>query len=106
MKFFGIVLRRLTASYGGKLDHLIKKHNLKYCKVVFSQAEAAKLKLKIDHDDKNAWQHNKPFSLLIHGTQMPKSPASKALSALRQIGITGYSKKNPAAKQFENVLTA
>ena len=47
----------LTASYGGRDDHLIGMidglhgENLRSAKVVFSEAEAEMLGLEIDHDD-------------------------------------------------------
>lgn len=83
----------LTASYGGTHDRLIEEHSLKYAKVVFSRAEAAELGLEIDHDDSHAWQDNRPFALLLHGTQKKGTPAAKALSALRASGEKGYSRK-------------
>ncbi len=84
---------RLNASEGGRYDNLIKSFGLKFAKVVFSTEEAKKLGLKIDHDDKLAYGTNKPFALLLHGTQPKGSTAAKALSALRADGFTGYSKK-------------
>jgi hypothetical protein len=72
----------LTASYGGRYDHLIEQYGLKYSQVVFSEDEAAELGLKIDHDDSLAAFGKKPFALLLHSTQ----PAgSKAAAALKQI---------------------
>ena len=44
----------LTASYGGRDDHMIDEFNLRSAKVVFSEAEAAELGLEIDHDDSHA----------------------------------------------------
>lgn len=82
----------LTASKGGRLDHLIDRYQLKYAQVVYSVEEAEKLGLTIDHDDSNMYTHPNPFALLIHGTQPAGSDASRALSLLRKEGITGYSK--------------
>jgi hypothetical protein len=63
----------LTASYGGHKDELIKKHNLRYAKVVFSEQEAKDLGLEIDKDDSHAYDRTKKsFALLIHGTQPAK----------------------------------
>jgi hypothetical protein len=76
----------LTASYGGKRDDLIEKHNLRYSKVVFSEDEAKELGLEIDHDDSHAAFNGKSFALLIHGIQPAGSAASKALKALGGIG--------------------
>ena len=42
----------LTASYGGTHDYLIEQHQLRYAKVVLSQAEADVLGLEIDHGTK------------------------------------------------------
>jgi hypothetical protein len=41
----------LTASRGGRYDHLIDKHQLRYAQAVFSEREAEELGLAIDHDD-------------------------------------------------------
>lgn len=84
---------KLNASFGGKFDHLISEHKLKFAKVVFSVSEAKALKLEIDHDDSHAFTQNKSFALLLHGTQAQGSEASKALSALRVLGLGGYPKK-------------
>lgn len=73
----------LTASYGGKRDDLIKKHKLKYSKVVYSQYEARMLKLALDKDDSHALG-KKSFALLIHGMQPKNSKASKALFRIRK----------------------
>ena len=77
---------KLTASYGGKRDALIKKHSLKYCRVVNWKHEAEALGLEIDTDDSHAWQSDKPFALLIHGTQAPKTEESRAWSYHKRKG--------------------
>jgi hypothetical protein len=41
----------LTASRGGRMDHLIDEHGLKEAVVVFSESEAEEKNLEIDHDD-------------------------------------------------------
>jgi len=74
---------RLVASYGGKYDHLIAKHNLRFARVVYSKYEARKLGLKIDHDDSLAFKGDKSFALLIHGTQPKNSRGSKSWTAQR-----------------------
>ena len=76
---------KLTASYGGKHDVLIDEgHFPRNSRVVFSEAEAQLLDLPIDHDDRLAWEgKDKPFALLIHGTQPKGSNASKALRSLK-----------------------
>lgn len=54
----------MTASYGGKHDHLIAQHGLKYARVVYSEEEARMLGLPIDTDDRLAAYSNDPFALL------------------------------------------
>ena len=86
----------LTASYGGRDDHLIDDptFNLRSAKVVFSEAEAEELGLAIDHDDSHAAKpslRDNSFALLIHGTQPAGSEASTALKKLK--GKGSYSRK-------------
>jgi hypothetical protein len=79
----------LTASRGGRMDHMIEQYELRSVKVVFSEAEAKKLKLEIDHDDSHAAiprQRNKDFALLIHGINPAGSKAAKAVQALKKSG--------------------
>jgi hypothetical protein len=68
----------LTASIGGKFDALIVQHNLKHCRVVYSQGEARRLNLPIDFDDSLAQTKRGNFALLLHGTQPAKSAAACA----------------------------
>jgi len=84
----------LNASRGGIHDWLIEAHNLKSAEVVFSEADAKAKGLEIDHDDSHAYKSGKSFALLIHGTQPAGSLASKAVSALKKLGWTGYNKTN------------
>lgn len=84
---------KLTASEGGKNDNLITKLGFKFATVVFSEDEAKKLKLEIDHDDTHAYNGDKSFALLLHGVQKANSEASKALSLLKKNGMGGYSRK-------------
>jgi hypothetical protein len=87
----------LTASRGGRLDHLIELENLRETIVVHSEEEAAKLGLEIDHDDSHAAnpenrQNN--FALLIHGTQAKGSAAAEALKILKRNKVRhSYSRK-------------
>lgn len=81
----------LTASVGGKHDHLIDQYNLRSARVVYSEAEAKALGLEIDHDDSLAMKHGDSFALLLHGAQPKGSVASKALSELKKVGKGGYS---------------
>ena len=84
----------LTASYGGRDDHMIDQFSLRSAKVVFSEAEAEELGLAIDHDDSHAAKpslRDNSFALLIHGTQPAGSEASTALKKLK--GKGSYSRK-------------
>ena len=72
----------LTASEGGKFDHLIAEHGLKTSKVVFSIEEAAVLGLAIDHDDSHAAVGEDSFALLIHGQQRKGSKAAEAMKLI------------------------
>ena len=81
---------KLVASLGGRYDAMIEQHSLRNARVVFSEAEAIKANLPIDHDDTHAWQGNGNFALLLHGTQPKGSQASKDLYSLRKQGKGGY----------------
>ena len=78
----------LTASRGGRCDHMIDEHGLRSVKVCFSEADAGDL--AIDHDDSHAacpsLRHD-DFALLIHGTQPKGSEAADALKALKAAGV-------------------
>ena len=79
----------LTASYGGHKDSLIVEHNLRNVVVVKSEAEAATLKLAIDHDDSHAADPSKrgeSFALLIHGPQAAGSDWGAAVRNLKGVG--------------------
>jgi hypothetical protein len=83
---------RLVASKGGTHDHLIKKHNLPYAEVVFSDEEAASKGLEIDHDDSHAIKADKTFALRLHGGQPKGTPAAIAWSKIMRT-VGGYSRK-------------
>jgi hypothetical protein len=74
----------VTASYGGKYDHLIPQSRMRTAQVVFSESEAGDL--PIDHDDSHAATMGGNFALLLHGVQPAGSPAAKALVQLRGKG--------------------
>ena len=77
----------LTASYGGRDDDLISELGLRSTTVVYSEAEAEKLGLEIDHDDSHAARpsmRNQDFALLVHGTQPKGSEAATALKLLKK----------------------
>ena len=63
---------------------------VKSAKVFFSMDEANALGLEIDHTDDLAISGSDDFALVIHGSQPAGSAASKALSANKQKGFTGY----------------
>jgi hypothetical protein len=74
----------ITASRGGRFDHLIDQYKLREAVVVYSEQEAADLGLEIDHDDSHAAvKDGKNFALLIHGTQPKGSQAGAALQQLK-----------------------
>jgi len=87
----------LTASRGGRLDHLIDEHNLRESVVVFSEQEAEDKNLIIDHDDSHAARpslKNNNFALLIHGTQPKGTEAAEALKTLKRNKVRhSYSRK-------------
>ena len=77
----------LTASRGGRLDHMIDEHNLRESKVVFSEAEADALGYEIDHTDELAAIpeiRDESFALLIHGVQPKGSEAAAAIKQLKK----------------------
>ena len=79
-----------TCSHGGKYDNLIPQTLVKSAKVFFSMDEANALGLEIDHTDDLAISGSDDFALVIHGSQPAGSEASKALSANKKKGFTGY----------------
>jgi len=87
----------LTASRGGRLDHLIDEHNLREAKVVFSEAEADALGYEIDHTDEHAAIpeiRERSFALLLHGQQAKGSKASDAIKELKRKGVKfSYNRK-------------
>lgn len=82
---------RLTASIGGKWDSLIETHKLRYAKVVFTEAEAKRLRLPLDKDDSHAHSGRGNFGILLHGTQPAGSEAASAWQRLKEVGKAGYS---------------
>ena len=87
----------MTASYGGKWDHLIDEGFFtRYAKVFMTEDEANAAGLEVDHDDSHCFG-DRPFALLVHGTQPKGSVWGKAIRARRSNHqFSGYSKK-PAA---------
>lgn len=85
----------LTASTGGKYDHLIAEHGLRHAVVVYHPEEAERLELEIDHDDSIAYTRGvDSFANLLHGNAKAGSTHSQALKRMRAEGIKyGYSAK-------------
>jgi hypothetical protein len=84
----------MTASYGGKFDYLIDEGFFtRYAKVFMTEDDANAAGLEVDHDDSHCFG-NKPFALLVHGTQ-PKGSAWGAAIRQRRVNnqFSGYSKK-------------
>lgn len=80
----------LTASLGGRCDLDIVSNRLRRARVVFSENEAAKLGLEIDHDDSHAadpTKRRKSFALLIHGIQPANSEAQRAIQTMKKGGV-------------------
>lgn len=84
----------MTASYGGKFDYLIDEGYFpRYSKVVMNDADAEALGLEVDHDDSHCFG-DKPFALLVHGTQPKGSNWGAAIRERRKNKqFSGYSKK-------------
>jgi len=85
----------LTASYGGDLDQMITKYPevfVRSSRVVYTEQEAANLGLEIDHDDSHCLG-DKPFALLVHGSQRAGTEASKSVAQRKKDGgFVGYGK--------------
>jgi hypothetical protein len=77
----------LTASLGGKYDHLIPESGLRTAKVVFDPSEAGDL--PIDHDDSHAATPGGSFAILLHGTQPKGTKAARVWNKIR-FSIGGY----------------
>lgn len=86
----------LTASRGGRCDHMIDEYNLREAIVVFNEETAWNADLEIDHDDSHAANpetYDVSFALLIHGVQPAGSDAGKAVKALKGKGSYNRKKK-------------
>jgi hypothetical protein len=87
----------LTASWGGRFDHLIERGLFpRNARVVMDHAEAEERGLPLDFDD--SWAYNpqaQAFAHLVHGTQPVGSASGAAIAERRRQGLfTGYSKTN------------
>jgi hypothetical protein len=77
----------LTASRGGKYDHLIDQHGLREARVVYSELEAQELGLEIDNDDSHAAdpsRRDQSFALIVHGQGPKNSRQAKIFYAQRR----------------------
>lgn len=83
----------MTASYGGKFDRLIDEGFFnRYAKVFKNDAEASAAGLEVDHDDSHCFG-DKPFALLVHGTQPKGSEWGVAIRQRRKNKeFSGYAK--------------
>lgn len=85
---------RLTASVGGRDDHLIERYGLVSAVVVGHPEEAEALGLPIDKDDSHAMVADHDFALLLHNTQPAGSEAAKKVLRMRREKVKfEYSKK-------------
>jgi hypothetical protein len=74
----------MTASYGGKWDALIDAGKFtRYAKVFMYEEEAIAAGLEVDHDDSHCFG-DRPFALLVHGTQPKGSDWGKAIRERRK----------------------
>ncbi len=100
----------LTASRGGKYDHLIDEFVLREALVVFHPEDAKRLKLRIDHDDSLARNPRvKRFAILLHGGQAKGSEGSEAIKRMKSEGVQfAYgraSRQGRSTKPKKEVLT-
>ncbi len=82
----------LIASYGGKFDDMIEKHNLRNAIVVDTIEDAKKLRRKIDVDDSLAYGTTENFALLLHGSQ--KGGTERAKQVIKNRNIVDKIKKD------------
>ena len=84
----------LTASAGGKLDHMLSAYPDIYKRIAYvcyTEEEAAARGLEVDHDDSHCFG-DKPFALLVHAPQRAGSAAQQAITERKRKGQwTGYS---------------
>lgn len=81
---------KVTASFGGTHDELIKEFKLKHVVVVKSLEEADEMNLPVDHDDELALNYDGNFALLVHNSQPANSEYGKAMHKMRREGVNGY----------------
>jgi len=88
----------LTASYGGAFDSMIDQGLFpRYSKVFMTDDDANRAGLEVDHDDTHCFG-NKPFALLVHGTQPKGSAWGAAIRERRKYNkFGGYNKNNKLA---------
>jgi hypothetical protein len=83
---------RITASWGGRFDHLIGEHFDRSARVVQNAQEATDLSLPVDFDDSLAYGDTPlHFAHLVHGWQPKGSAMAEAINERRRRGeFTGY----------------
>jgi len=77
----------LTASFGGRCDHMIPEYNLRFSKVINYVWEAEEYGLEIDFDDSHASIPEEKltnFLLHIHGPQPSGTKGAKAVQEMRK----------------------
>ena len=89
---------KLVASYGGKFDEMISKHDLRNAIIVKSDEEARNLGLDVDIGDRLAYKTDGNFAILLHGTQ-PSGELAKA--ARKNAKIMRDLKKKHGIKENE-----
>lgn len=95
----------LTASEGGKYDHMIARYDLRSAVVVLHPKVAELAGLVIDHDDRQARDVSvSRFAILIHGQQPKGSEAAAAVAVLKQEQIRFSYSKQLTATSVNRVL--
>jgi hypothetical protein len=87
---------RIVCSVGGLFDSLLpklSKRGYNTATVVYSESDATSKGLEVDHLDNLAAYGKLDFAITLHGSQPAGSEAMQAVTALRQQGDNGYSRK-------------
>lgn len=82
----------ITASRGGRYDHLIEPLNMRTATVFTKESELVASGLPLDHTDSHAATMGGNFALLLHGVQPAGSQSAIDLKALK--GKGSYGKKS------------
>lgn len=96
----------LTASVGGKYDHLIDEYQLRHAVVVFHRSEAEAMGIPVDKSDDCAANPSlTKFALQIHGMQ-PKGSAAAAAIKQAKADKTHHSYSRKRKPKSEQISTA